>query len=128
AGIRKTLASSGAEDHAIVLRQGSDAEMSSAVEVNNLLLVGGAPGVRKGADGKPLVSGENVLVVAKTKIGTDGITNVTVRGVPENVWEFRPDVKLIAGEKAKAGTNEVVIGRGIRGRFEGMEIGKTFEL
>lgn len=128
AGIKKTLASTGAPDAAIVIRNGSDAELASSVEVSSLPLILAAPGVRKGADGKPLGEGEIVVVAAMEKLGADGVTNVTLRGVPETALAFHPEVKVVEGVAPRPGTDEVMVGQSIRGRIKGLELGQTFEL
>jgi putative ABC transport system permease protein len=44
------------------------------------------------------------------------------------VFQFRPHAKIVEGRAGKPGTDEVVIGRRIQGRFKGLEIGQSFEL
>jgi putative ABC transport system permease protein len=72
--------------------------------------------------------GEVVVVITVDKKGTTGVSNVTVRGVPPSVYEFRPEARIVQGRKAQPHTDEVVIGKAVNGRFEGVELGKTFEL
>jgi putative ABC transport system permease protein len=127
-GVRRTMGSSGRPDEAIVIRKGSDAELSSNVEIATVSLVTGAPQVKKASDGRPMGVGEVVVVAAMDKIGFDGVSNVTLRGVPDNVMAFRPDVKILEGRAARPGSDEVIVGRAIRGRFKGLEIGSTVEL
>jgi putative ABC transport system permease protein len=128
-GITRTLATSGRPDNVIVLRQGSDAELSSTVVDNQVGLLRARDGVARTSAGEPLGVGEVVVVVTQPKKGTDGgVSNVTVRGTMENVWDFRPEVRIIAGRRPKPGTNEVAIGKAIRGRFEGVDLGETFNL
>ena len=128
AGIKKTMGSSGSSDAAIVIRKGSDAELSSVIDVANVSLIKGAPGVKKGSDGQPFGVAETIVVAAMEKIGVVGVTNVQLRGVDDNVMKFRSDVKIIEGVAAKPGTNEVLVGRAIRGRIKGLSLGETFEL
>ncbi len=128
AGIRKTLGSSGRSDNAIVLRMGSDAELGSTVEESSVPLILAAPGVKSDAQGKPLGSSEIVVVAAMTKLGADGVTNVTIRGVSDGSTGFRPEVQIVAGRPPKPGADEVTIGSRIRGRIEGLDLGQTFEL
>src|SRR5882672_9088551 len=128
AGIRKTLGSSGKADNAIVLRTGSDAELGSTVEEAAVPLILAAPGVKMDAEGKPLGTAEVVVVAAMPKIGADGVTNVTIRGVTASGARFRPEVHVVAGRLPKDGADEVMIGSGIRGRIEGLDLGQTFEL
>jgi putative ABC transport system permease protein len=128
-GITRTMVGAGRSDNAMVLRKGSDTEMASSLEVNTLSLIAGAPGVKRSAAGKSLVSGEVVLVIAQEKLGTNGqIANVLVRGVPDVALEVRPEVHLVAGRPPKPGTDEVMIGQGLRGKYQGMDLEQSFEL
>lgn len=128
AGIRKTLGSSGRADNAIVLRMGSDAELGSTVEESSVPLILAAPGVKVDAQGKPLGSSEVVVVAAMPKLGADGVTNVTIRGLSGDTARFRPEVHVVEGRPPKDGADEVMIGSRIRGRIAGLDLGQTFEL
>jgi putative ABC transport system permease protein len=128
-GIQRTMGRSGKADHAFVLRKGSDAELASNIETRLVGLIKSAPGVKKDASGQPMGIGEVVLVIALDLEGTDGqVANVLVRGVADNVLAFRPDVKIIEGRPAQPGTNEVIVGERIIGRFKGLRMGGTIEL
>lgn len=127
-GIKKTLASSGRPDVAIIIRKGSDAELSSAVDTPSVGLILASKEVARRKDGKSDGVGELAVVLLLDKLGTDGVSNAALRGVPEDVFDFRPEVKVIEGRKAKPGSDECIIGRAIKGRFKGMELGQSFEL
>jgi len=128
-GITKTMVGAGRGDNAIVLRKGSDTEMASSLEVKTLGLIGAAPGVKRSDAGGALLSGEVVLVIAQDKLGTDGqISNVLVRGVPETAMQVRPEVHVFAGHAPRSGTDEVIIGKGLRGKYAGMDLGGSFDL
>jgi putative ABC transport system permease protein len=127
-GITKALGRTADPSVAIVIRKGSDVELSSSIEEPNVGLVMATPGVARTDDGRPLGVGEVLVVVLLDKVGTDGFSNVQVRGVPDNVLQFRKDAKIIEGRAAKPGTDEVIVGKGIRGRFKGVELGQSFEL
>jgi putative ABC transport system permease protein len=126
-GLKKTLGRSAGDENAIVLRKGSSAEMESGIEENQVNLVL-AQAAQIGASKKPAGVGEVLVVILMDKLGTNGVSNVTVRGVPEEVFEFRNSAKIIEGRLAKPGSDEVVVGSGIRGRFKGLELGQTFEI
>src|SRR5499426_73075 len=66
-GFQQTLTSSGADDVAIVLRGGSQAEINSTVARDQVRLLEEAPGIARDADGKPLLSAELYLVVDGVK-------------------------------------------------------------
>ena len=128
-GINRTLATSARDDTAIVLRKGSDAELASGFDKTHLGLVYAASGVKRDAKGRSFGVGEVVVVIIKEKSGTDNlVSNVRVRGVPDNVLTFRDNVKIIAGRPARPGTNEVILGKQLRGRFEHMDLGEQVEL
>jgi putative ABC transport system permease protein len=127
-GIRKTLGRAADPDVAVVLRKGSDVELSSSIEEPSIGLVTATPGVAHRPDGTPDSSGELLVVVLLDKLGTDGFSNVQVRGVPEDVLKFRRQVHVVEGRSPRAGTDEVMVGRSIRGRFKGCDLGNSFEL
>ncbi len=126
-GIRKTLGRSASPEAAIVMRKGSSAEMESGIEESQVNLVI-AQAQQVGASKKPAGVGEVLVVILMDKVGTTGVSNVTVRGVPEDVFDFRNTAKIVEGRAPKPGADEVVIGAGIRGRFKGLDLGQSFEL
>jgi putative ABC transport system permease protein len=129
AGIEKTMVGAGRKDNAIVLRKGSDTEMASSLEVATLGLIGAAPGVKRGAGGTAVMSGEVVIVIAQDKLGTEGqVSNVLVRGVPPAALDVRSEIRVVAGRPPRPGTDEVMIGKGLRGKYAGMDLEGSFEL
>jgi len=127
-GIKNALGRSADPNGVIVLRKGSDVELSSNIDEPNVGLVLATPGIAHMEDGTPAGAGELMVVVLLDKLGTDGFSNVQVRGVPDNVLAFRKDTRVIAGRAPRPGTDEVMVGRAIRGRFKGVELGQSFDL
>lgn len=129
-GIEKTMVGAGRKDNAIVIRKGSDTEMASSIEVKALGIIAAAPGVKRNAAGRSLASPEVVIVIAQDRLGGEAgqVSNVLVRGVSETATQVRSEVRLIEGAPPKPGTNEVMIGKGLVGRFRGMQIGESFDL
>ncbi|HYO93754.1 MAG TPA: FtsX-like permease family protein [Polyangiaceae bacterium] len=129
AGIKKTLVSAGRPDNAIVLRKGADTELASTIETRFVSLILAAPGVKRTEQGAPLGHGELVAVITADKLGTEGqVSNIQVRGVPDAVLKLRTEARLVAGRPPTPGTDEVLVGSGISGRFKGTELGQSFEL
>src|SRR5215471_8383011 len=62
-GFQRTVTSSGAEDVAIVLRGGSQAELNSTLSREQVRLLEEAPAIARSTSGKPLTSAELYLVV-----------------------------------------------------------------
>jgi len=128
-GLARTLDRSGSPATAIVLRKGSDSEMPSSVEDRAISLIKVAPGVKQGADGQPMVLGESVVVLFQDLANGKGKSNATLRGMPlDRVQAFRPEVKIVEGRMAAPGSDEVVVGTRVVGRFEGLQIGQSIEL
>jgi putative ABC transport system permease protein len=127
-GIKKTLGRAADPDVAIVLRKGADVELSSSIEEPSIGLVTATPGVAHRPDGSVDSVAELLVVVLLDKLGTDGFSNVQVRGVPEDVLKFRHNAHVVAGRAPRAGTDEVLVGQGIRGRFKGVDLGQSFDL
>ncbi len=127
-GIKKTMGSAGKADNAIVLRMGSDAELGSVIEESSVPLIMAAPGVKVDEHGRPIGASEIVVVGAMEKLGADGITNVSLRGVGEDVMAFRPEVHIVAGRPPRPGSDEAIVGARIRGRIRGIDLDQTFEL
>ena len=127
-GIKKTLSSSGRADQCIVLRKGSDAELNSSIEIPNIGLIMAASGVQSNAKGVPAGVAEVMVVIALEKLGDYGVTNVQLRGITEESLTFRPTAKVSAGRAPKPGSDEVLIGKALQGRFKGFELEKSFEI
>jgi putative ABC transport system permease protein len=126
-GIKQVTARAADPSVAIVLRKGSDVELSSGIEEANVGVIAATPGVAHNADGQPAAVGELMVVVLLDKVG-GGFSNVVLRGVPDNVMKFRPTVKIVEGRPATPGTDEAIVGSAVRGRFKGLEVGQQFDM
>jgi len=113
-GIQKAITTGGRNDNVIILRKGSDSELSSAIGQQYVNLFLSHPQVSQ-AQG---VVGEIVIVATcERSDGTGGISNLLIRGMPANGIPFRPEFQIVSGRAPRPGTNEVVIGRAVSGRF-----------
>jgi len=124
-GFRKTIAGSGADDIAIVLRSGSQAEINSTMTRDQIRLIEDGPGIARGADGKPLVSPELYLVVDGTKKTTGTKANLPLRGIGAEGLALRKSVTIAEGRMFNAGASEIVVGKALTREFSGLEIGST---
>lgn len=128
-GIRNTLVSNGSESRAIVLRKGSDTELASGIDAANVGLILAAPGVKRDTDAQALGTPDVVVVASLDKVGGEGyVSNILIRGVLPAAYKVRPEVRIVEGRPAQPGTDEVVVGKGIAGRFKGTGLGESFEL
>ena len=121
AGFQGTLDRGGAADRAIVLRGGSDNELSSGVSTDEANVVGGMEGIL-------LASPELYMVadVPKRSTGTDA--NLIVRGVTADAFAMRDEVVIVEGRNLEPGRGEVIAGRGAHIEFAGIDIGNKIQL
>jgi putative ABC transport system permease protein len=127
-GMRRTLASAGEPDRALVMEHDKWAENASRIAQSVLGQVAAAPGVKRGGQGQPLVTGETVSQLIIGDVSDQRISTIQIRGVDANVFELRPSVHLVSGRAIQSGTSEAVVGRGIAGRQPGLVLGGSFEL
>ena len=126
-GVNAAMVSSARSDTVIVLRKGSDAELASSLTNDQINLLRGHSAVATGAPGGGVIP-EVVLVMTPEVADGSGISNVAVRGMSADGYKFRPEFKITQGRAPTPGTNEVVVGKGINGRFKNISVGKTFEM
>src|SRR5437588_2555457 len=125
AGFESTLQATGSTDAALILRGGSDAELNSAFDRDSTDLIKQQPGIRAGADGKPLASAE--LMVIAELVRKDDVrngANITMRGVEPTAFMLRPHLKIIAGRNFTPGLRELIVGQGVLRRLQWAETGR----
>lgn len=128
-GFQTTLQDAGRADNAIILRGGSGAELNSGFGGDTADLIKLGPGIRKGADGRPLASGELIVISELLKKGeTRNGANVTLRGVEPAAFELRPQLRIVEGRKFEPGLREIIVGTGIARQFAGAGVGETIRM
>ncbi len=129
-GYGETLRNTGSNDTAIVMRGSSAAEVMSVLDHNSVTLISQATGIAKDAKGQPLASPEIVVAAnLPLKGGTaDDEGSVQLRGVGEQAWAVRPNVKIVQGRNFNPGMRELVVGKGAAKQFAGLEPGHTIQL
>ncbi len=122
-GFRATLAGTGTDDRAIVLREGANAELSSGLTREQADLIKRLPGVRRDAGGEPIASAELLVIADLPKASTGTAANAQVRGVQPEAFALRPDVKIIEGRNFTPGPRELIAGRGAASQFGDIQVG-----
>ncbi len=135
AGLDRAFVSSGSPLDVLVLRKGSESELTGGFDASLFPILETLPGIAKDSHGEPMASGEwNVVIVLPRKDGT-GEVNVTVRGMMPDGLEMRqlpgpdhkPRVTLAEGRWFQTGQREVVVSKSIRERFSHANIGDTMQ-
>ncbi len=134
AGLNRAFVSSGNPLNVLVLRKGSEAELSGGFDASLYPTLKTLPGIAKDKQGEPMTSGEWVVVIILPRKDGTGEVNVTVRGMMPDGLEMRqlsdpghPGVKLVAGDWFHTGQREVVVSKSIQNRFSHANIGDTME-
>jgi putative ABC transport system permease protein len=123
-GFKAALRSTGRTDNAIIVQRGSGSELTSGVGIDarNQIIVDER--IARGADGQPLASPEWVVVIGLPKKETKEPINVTLRAVTPRAFEVRTGITLVEGRMFKQGLDEVIVGRKLLDRIEGLGLGQ----
>ena len=123
-GFRAAMIKAGDPQRIIVMRSGSDTELSSGLSGEAARLIMDTPGISRGAGG-PIASAELFVIVNHPLAATGTDANVPLRGVSLAVLQVRPEVKIVEGRMFEAGRNEIVAGRAASRQFAGLSVGSS---
>ncbi len=129
-GYAETLRKTGSKDTAIVMRGASASEVSSVLARDNVTLIPQAPGIARNEKGEPIASDE-LVVAANLPVkggGPDETGSVQLRGIGEQAFAVRPQVKIVEGKRFTPGLRELIVGRGAARQFAGLAPGQEVRL
>jgi putative ABC transport system permease protein len=121
-GLRVTLTTSSDPLHVIVLRKGSESELTSVLARTQYQDLKFKPGIAPGRDGQPLASLEVITVINMANVDANN-ANVTLRGLMPAGIQMRR-VKLASGSWFKPGLRQVVAGKSVADRYPDAALGK----
>jgi len=121
-GFRKAMADVGDPQTVILLRAGTDTEMTSGFSGDTARLIMDTPGIARDASG-PIASPELFVIVGHPSKKDPSDANVPLRGVSIGALKVRPGVRIIEGRMFSPGTNEIVVGRAASNQFAGLSVG-----
>lgn len=127
AGFRSVVTGQARDDVAVVLRSGSTGESASILNHQDIQVLWEAPGVARGPDGA-LVSPELFVIIDRKKIGAGTDANVPLRGVEAAAFALREAFEIVEGRNFEPGRNEVIVGDGAAGAFEGLLVGDRIDV
>jgi putative ABC transport system permease protein len=123
-GFRLTMQGTGDPQTVIVMRTGSDTEMTSGFGGDEARLITEAPGIEKGPDGVHASPELFVIIAVPLKrSGTDA--NVPLRGLSPKALTVRPTLRISEGRMFTPGTSELVVGRAATRQFSNLAVGST---
>ena len=123
-GFRAAMRGTGDPRTVIVLRSGSDTEMTSGLSGEQARIISEVPGIERGSEGV-YASPELFVIIAVPlkRSGTDA--NVPLRGLSPIALRVRPQVRITEGRMFTPGTSEIVVGRAASRQFSGLSVGST---
>ncbi len=124
AGLRDAFESTGNPLHVLVLRKGSDAELTSGIDRLAYQDMKFKAGVMRDSKGDPMVSPEGIVVINLASVDNPEGSNVTLRGVSAMGIKMREGIKLAQGRWFEFGKRECVVGKSIAARFPGARMGQ----
>jgi putative ABC transport system permease protein len=125
---RATIQGDGNDARAIVLTQRAIAESDSSLTREEVSTIVDYPQVSRDTRGRPVASGEVILVAPVSRKRDHADVNVTLRGVGEQYFAMRPELKLRSGRMFESGKQELVVGAGAVSQFDGLGIGENIRL
>jgi putative ABC transport system permease protein len=127
-GFRATVKGDARADRAIILGRGATTEYDSRLSRENVAAVMNAGGIRHNDRDRPIASAEVILVAPVARKRDQSDVNVTLRGVSDQYFVMRPELKLLSGRMYRAGNQELLVGAAAAGQFAGLAIGNQVRL
>jgi putative ABC transport system permease protein len=121
-GFRGAMAGVGNPQTVIVMRSGSDTEMTSGLSGDTARLIMDTPGIARNERG-PIASPELFVIVGHPTKKDPSDANVPLRGVSSAALSVRPQIKIVEGRMFTEGTNEIVVGRAASRQFANLDVG-----
>jgi len=126
AGLGTMISDTGEPDNMIVLRKGATTETYSSINLDQFDAMKFLPQIRRDAAGNPMISPElPVQVLMQREKGPSD--NIVVRGVLPVALEVHQNVDIIEGRMFKPAMDEVIVGKGLAGRYANTKVGSTMQ-
>ena len=123
-GIRRFIDVTDQPERAVILSAASPSEYAGRFDSTQVAIIGNAPGVRRLPNGQPMVqplSAVPVLLIRKA----DGVPGYGfLRGAgPLLLQMSKSSLHIVSGRMYRTGLRELVVGRGERAIFRGLDLG-----
>ncbi len=123
-GFKAAMTQVGDSRTVIVMRAGSDTEMTSGLGGDDARIIMDTPGIERDASG-PVASPELFVIVGHPTKKDPSDANIPLRGVSAAALKVRPNVRILEGRMFTEGTNEIVVGRAASQQFAGLTVGSS---
>ena len=126
-GVAATMKASGDPNLVLILRAGSDTEMTSGFGGDAVRIIQDAPGIARDSSGAPMTSPELFVVVDHPLKRSGSAANVPLRGVSPEAFQVHNKLKIVDGRNLEFGRNEIIAGRAAAQQFVNLNVGTTLK-
>ena len=126
-GVNATMKASGDPNLVLILRAGSDTEMTSGFGGDSVRVIQDAPGIARDSSGGPLTSPELFVVVDHPLKRSGTAANVPLRGVSPEAFLVHNRLKIVQGRNLEFGKNEIIAGSAATRQFLNLNVGTTLK-
>ncbi len=126
-GVNATMKASGDPNLVLILRAGSDTEMTSGFGGDSVRLIQDAPGIARDESGTVLTSPELFVVVDHPLKRSGSAANVPLRGVSPEAFKVHQKLKIVEGRNLQFGKNEIIAGRAAANQFVNLNVGTALK-
>jgi putative ABC transport system permease protein len=128
-GLMHAFTVSADEQKLMVLRKGSDNEISSQIDGETARKLKTLAGIANdAASGVPMWSSESVTIQSKARRGDTIEVNLIVRGLTHDGRAMRPGFRIVAGRDLRPGTNEAITSPSMAARFQDCGLGERLNI
>jgi putative ABC transport system permease protein len=107
-GARRQAMGAVRADHLILLSVGAQAPMQSSISRDVAALIGDLPGIKRNAQGKPIVVAQMMVYVQARDRATGRKIGFAVFGVGPGITDYSPEFHLTSGRLFKPGLRELI--------------------
>jgi putative ABC transport system permease protein len=124
-GFKAALRSTGRTDNAMIVQRGSASELTSGIPLDDRNKIVVDERIARDSEGRPLASWEWVVIIGLPRLSDGMLSNITLRAVTPRAFEVRGGIDVVEGRTFTPGLDEVMVGRKLLARIEGLEVGGT---
>jgi len=126
-GVAATMKASGDPNVVLILRAGSDTEMTSGLGGEQTRIIQDAPGIARDSAGAPITSPELFVVVDHPLKRSGSPANVPLRGVTPEAFKVHKNLKIVDGRNFEPGKNEIIAGMAAARQFVDLTVGRQIK-
>ena len=128
-GFAWAVQSAGSPLNAMVLRKGSESELTSAFERDQIASILVRPEIARSDKDRPLAVAELTVLAVLPRRSDGAPSQVMLRGTSEDVFQVRPQARIaVGGRMFQPGLPEIIVGKSISERIRGLRLGETVQI